>query len=674
MTAPGSAVRCRLAVRVSTSGVFLAVYAALLLIAAVAVPWWRMECRAPQYGQRVLLLDVSPMGVTGDQEEIDRLGHYVGMRSVGTFAPVERAAAPYGVALVVALALALPWLPPGWLRRLAAASVVAVPVFFVADLWAWQRFAVTHLDPTASLSMIADRVDARVVGSYAVAQFKVKASFQTGFWLVAVAALNALAFLVAERPRKVRSQQRTRGVAAVAAAIVVIAGLAAPSSAHAGVLEVGGSTGYPTIGDAVAAAAPGDEVIVRAGVYRERVRVDRPLVLRGDPGAVIDGGGEGTVVHVATGPTTVAGLSIRGTGTGLRTEDAGIRIDGAPDCTVLDNQLDDVLFGILVVRSPRARVAGNHVTGKDLPIPRRGDGIRLFDSGDSVVDGNTLEHGRDFSIWHSDRVVSTNNTVRTGRYGLHYMYCDDNRFEDNVFEHNQVGGAIMYSRRLTLRRNRFASSRGPSAHGLLIKVGDDVVVEHNWFIDNTRGMFIEDSPSSRSAALTVRRNVVAGNDTGVALQPSVARAVFTENVFASNRVQVEITGRGPGGANVWSAGGRGNYWSDYVGFDADGDGIGDTPHRPERFFDQLADRWPGVGLLRLGPAAEALEMGARAFPIVRPAAMLVDEHPLIRAPSIPGAPDRMRSRPGLAVAGAVAILCGLLAIRRAYGSAPGGRA
>lgn len=667
-------VRGRLGVRVSTAGVFLAVYAALLLAAAMTVSWWRMECRAPQYGQRVLLLDVSPTGVTGDQEEIDRLGHYVGMRSVATFAPVERTLAPFGVGLVVVLALALPWLPARWPRRVAVAAVVAVPIFFVVDLWAWQRYAVTHLDPTASLNMIADRVDARVFGSYEVAQFKVRAVFQTGFWLALVAALNALAFLIAERPRAARSAQPARKVAAAAAAAVALLGLTAPSGARAATLAVGGADGYPTIGAAVTAAAPGDEVVVRAGTYREHVLIDRPLVLRGEPGAVVDGGGEGTVVHVVAGPTTVAGLAIRGTGTGLRTEDAGIRVEGAPGSTVRDNQLDDVLFGILVVSSPRARVAGNHITGKDLPIPRRGDGIRLFDSGDSAVDGNVVERGRDFSIWHSDGVASTRNTVRTGRYGLHYMYCDDNSFEDNVFEDNQVGGAIMYSRRLTLRRNRFAGSRGPSAHGLLIKVGDDVVVEDNWFVDNTRGMFIEDSPSSRSAALEVRRNVIAGNDTGVALQPSVARAVFTENVIASNRVQVEITGRGPGGVNVWSDGGRGNYWSDYVGFDADGDGIGDTPHQPERFFEQLADRWPGAGLLRLGPAAEALEMGARAFPVVRPEAMLIDEHPLIRAPAIRGAPDRSRPRPGLAVAGAAAVLGGLLAMRRAQRSAPGGDA
>jgi len=44
-----------------------------------------------------------------------------------------------------------------------------VPAGFVVDLWAWQRYAITHLDPHASLNMIADRVDARVLGSYAVA-------------------------------------------------------------------------------------------------------------------------------------------------------------------------------------------------------------------------------------------------------------------------------------------------------------------------------------------------------------------------------------------------------------------------------------------------------------------------------------------------------------------------
>ena len=53
------------------SQTILALYAALLLVAALAFPWWRMECRSPQYGQRKLVISVSPTSVRGDVKEID---------------------------------------------------------------------------------------------------------------------------------------------------------------------------------------------------------------------------------------------------------------------------------------------------------------------------------------------------------------------------------------------------------------------------------------------------------------------------------------------------------------------------------------------------------------------------------------------------------------------------
>lgn len=42
--------------------------------------------------------------------------------------------------------------------------------------------------------------------------------------------------------------------------------------------------------DAIARAASGDTVIVEPGVYRERVKIDKPLTLRGTAGAILDGG------------------------------------------------------------------------------------------------------------------------------------------------------------------------------------------------------------------------------------------------------------------------------------------------------------------------------------------------------------------------------------------------
>jgi nitrous oxidase accessory protein len=649
----------------SAGGTLLAVYAGLLLAASLAFPWWRMENRAPQYGMRVLWVDVSPLSVEGDVKEIDCLGHYVGMRPIGDLARAERAAAPWLLAVSILCALALPFLRPGWGRLLAALVVVAVPIGFALDLWFWQQWAVTHLDPQAALNKIADRVQARLVGRYQVAQFKVDASFQEGFWLAVVAAANALGFLFAERRRRASAAPAgapaaARPVLAGAAALVLLA-----PAAGAATLEVGAGARFTTIGAAVAAAAPGDTVLVRAGVWRERVRVDRPLVLETREGAVLDGGGAGTVVLVTRGPSTVRGFAVRGSGDSLLEEDAGVKLLGAPDSAVEDCRVEDALFGIMARSSPRARIAKNRVTGKALPIPRQGDGIRLQDASGSSIEDNVVERSRDLAIWHSNGCVARRNEVSGSRYGLHYMYCDDNVFEDNVFTGNQTGGAIMYSRRLELRRNRFAGSRGPSAYGLLIKVADDVLAERNWFTDNTRGVFLEDAPSSLRASCTIRENVIGGNDVGVALQPSVSRVAFLANAFLANRVQVETLGQARGETNVWSRDGRGNYWSDYAGFDADGDGVGDTPYRLDRFFEDLAGRWPAVGLLRLGPATQALETAARAFPVVKPRPALTDAHPLIRMPGVLGAPPARGARPLLSAAGLAAAALAALALLRA---------
>jgi nitrous oxidase accessory protein len=654
------------------SGAVLAFYAAALLLVAMGLPWWRMDSRAPQYGQRVLVVDVSPIGVRGDIKELDGLGHYIGMRSLDTFAPVERAVAPYAVALVALGVLALPFVRSRRLRLWLAAPAVAVPIGFIADMWGWQQFAVTHLDPTAALNMIANRVQARVYGEYSVAQFHVNAYFQAGFWLVVVAAANVLGFLAAEwstgTGRAPRDAGRGKNMLAAGASAAVLLLLGGASPASAATLEVGGQARYAAISEAVRAASAGDRIVVHAGVYRERVTIDKAVVLEADGDVTVDGGGEGTLVRVTAGPTTVRGLTLRGSGESLLGEDAAIRVERARGSVVRDNRIADALFGILVIESPDTRVDGNRVEGKDLIIPRRGDGIRVFASDGVSVADNVVERSRDLAIWNSDRVDARRNTVRFSRYGLHFMYSNDNVLEDNVFEHDQVGGAVMYSRRLALRRNRFEGSRGPSAHGLLIKAADGVVVEDNRIVDNTRGIYLADVFSD----CTLRGNLIGGNEAGISLEAAVRRVVFTENVMVANQKQVEVLGTRREDLNAWSRGGRGNYWSDYVGFDADGDGIGDVPYRLEHFFEDLAGRWPAVALLRLGPASQALELAARAFPVVAPSPSVIDDHPLVRPPAGVAPAPAGKSQPGLAVGGLVAAVASLGLVGRARRGGVGG--
>jgi nitrous oxidase accessory protein NosD len=125
-----------------------------------------------------------------------------------------------------------------------------------------------------------------------------------------------------------------------------------------------GTPEYPTIASAVAAAGDGDTVVVPAGVHREHVTIDRGLRLVGRPGAVVDGDGEGTVLRIAAPDVEVRGLTVRGSGTGYTTEDAGIRIERAPGARVVDTRIEDTLFGVFVVESDRCVVEGSTIVGR----------------------------------------------------------------------------------------------------------------------------------------------------------------------------------------------------------------------------------------------------------------------------------------------------------------------
>ena len=389
------------------------------------------------------------------------------------------------------------------------------------------------------------------------------------------------------------------------------------------------------LAEAIAGAQPGDTIEVSGGTFHGNLVVDKPLTLIGSDGATLDAGDAGTVLLIEAPDVTVRGFLVRNSGDSLDREDSGIIIAG-PRGLVEDNVLENVLFGIYINAAPNTTVRGNHITGKELDIARRGDLIRLWDSDDVLIENNVTRNGRDAVLWYSERMTLRNNDFSHGRYGLHFMYCDDATMEGNRLTHNSVGAYLMYGRRMTLRDNLIAFNRGPSGYGVGLKDMDDSVITGNRILDNRVGTFVDGSPRELNSTGIVQGNLFAYNDIAIEMLPSVRHNFISDNSFIENEQQVVVAGGGQLRENEWTVRDRGNYWSDYAGYDGDGDGVGEIAYRAERLLDNLLGNRPELRLFLYSPVVNAVDFAARAFPMVRPQPILVDEQPLTQ-PILPTA-------------------------------------
>lgn len=405
------------------------------------------------------------------------------------------------------------------------------------------------------------------------------------------------------------------------------------------------------LGAMIREAAPGAVVLVPAGVYREHLRIDKPLTLIAEPGAVIDGGGSGDIVEIAAPDVTFRGFVVCHTGIDLDRENAAIRVL-APRATIEGNTLEDILFGIDLREAPDSVVRGNRVGGKVLDIARRGDGLRLWRADRTLVEGNTVHDGRDAVLWYSTGITVRGNRSVRCRYGLHLMYSDEVTIEDNVLTENSVGIYLMYSRGVMVRRNQLVRNRGPSGYGLGLKETDRFTVEHNLIHGNRVGVYLDGSPFTDAQPGVFTRNTIALNDVGITFLPAVRGNRLSANNFIDNIEQVSIAGRGELKGNQFWDGDVGNFWTDYVGYDKDRDGVGDFVHESRTLFENLMDREPKLRLLLFSPTQQAIEFVGRAMPAIRPEPKFVDEVPLMRPVAVEVGAGGAPSAVGLGAASA----------------------
>jgi nitrous oxidase accessory protein len=393
-----------------------------------------------------------------------------------------------------------------------------------------------------------------------------------------------------------------------AVGFAVLGLLAAPPVARPEVHTVAAGQ---SISAALSRARPGDTIRLAAGEYHERLVIDVPITLTADGTARILGGHEGTVVHVTAPGTVLEGLEIAEAGTNLSKDMACLLVE-ADDVTVRNCSIRRALHGIYVKGGSRARILGNRVEGRlDLIESDRGNGIHLWNSHRNRVVGNEIFHVRDgiyFSFANETEIED--NHIHDVRYGLHYMYSNDNVFTDNLFERNVAGAALMYSERITFERNTFARCRGFRAYGILLQSMSEVTARQNLILDNSRGIFMNNTDASVFA-----RNDVVDNDLAIQLNGGCDENRFAANNFLGNLTELLLDVSDM--ETAWADDEGGNHWSNYRGYDLDRDGIGDVPFSIQNVFQVLESDVPEVRFYLLSPAAEVLRAAEEGLPILR---------------------------------------------------------
>ncbi|WP_211829518.1 nitrous oxide reductase family maturation protein NosD [Kistimonas asteriae] len=392
----------------------------------------------------------------------------------------------------------------------------------------------------------------------------------------------------------------------------------------------------------------GDRVVLQAGTYRGNFVIRQSITLTGEPGAVIDGNGINDALRIQAPDVVISNLNIINWGGDLTAQNAGIYVEAAGrNCQIDNNDLKGNAFGIWLDRVQGGRVSGNRIEGNPaLRSADRGNGIHLSLVRGIEVRDNDVRRTRDgLYIISSENNRLINNRVHDLRFGIHYMYSHNNEVIGNRSWRNRTGYALMSSRGLKILGN---TSEEDGNYGILMnfitysEIRDNRIRRIRADGDNIEGaegkaLFVYNSAYNR-----ISGNLFADSDLGIHLTAGSEGNTVFENAFVGNRTQVKYVATR---AQEWSGGEgrhRGNYWSDYLGWDMNGDGLGDVVYEPNDNMDRLLWKYPSSRLLINSPAVVVLRWVQQQFPVFRSPGV-TDSYPLMANPVAPARPKSLSS-------------------------------
>ena len=360
------------------------------------------------------------------------------------------------------------------------------------------------------------------------------------------------------------------------------------------------------------------------GIYAGPVVIRKPITIEGGGQVTLDGEGSGTVLTVEAAGSKIRGLTIINSGESHDQVDAGILI-ATDEVVIEENTLTDTLFGIHLRQANDNVIRNNRIASKPNVPTLRGDGIRLWNSSGNRIESNTLTRVRDLVFSNSRDNAIVDNTIEESRVAMEFVFSPGNRVLDNRIDGNLTGIVVLYSDGVELRGNRLSHLRSRSGSALTVKGSSKAVIAHNEVLHCVIGL-VANAPVHPEHVFELKGNRFAYNDVALYFYGEKGGHRILDNRFEHNLTDVLVSASSSALANEW----RGNYWDRYEGFDADGDGYGDTPYAVQIYSDRLWMDRPTTRFYRGSPVLEMMDFVERLAPFSDPALILTDTRPRIR--------------------------------------------
>lgn len=373
---------------------------------------------------------------------------------------------------------------------------------------------------------------------------------------------------------------------------------------------------------AVDLAKDGDTVLLHKGIYREgNIIINKSICVIGVDEPVLDGEHKYEILTLSGERILVKGIRFRNSGYSSMNDYASISLVDARNCIIENNFIDHSYFGIHVANSSNCIVSGNTIKGIPKTEQTSGNAIHLWKCDNMIVENNDVQGHRDgiYFEFVTHSYIYQNHSHNNIRYGLHFMFSNNDTYMENIFNENGAGVAVMYSNHVMMYGNNFQLNWGPNAYGLLLKEISDAAIIHNDFDRNTVGILMESTNR-----IDVRSNDFANNGWALRIAASCDENSLHHNNFSSNSFDVATNGTMT--LNRF----YNNYWDKYEGYDMNKDGLGDIVYHPVSMYSMVIEQNPNSLLLLRSFMVSLLDKAEKAIPSLTPE-NLIDEQPLMKS-------------------------------------------